>query len=67
MTNYPLACISHASLSMKQMVVATGGARDAYYFSGTSGLTFFKKGPLCQKIFILLYASPGILNVERHF
>ena len=49
------ACISHASHSTRQVVGATSGARDAYYFSGTPGLTFFRKGPHCLNKFILLY------------
>ena len=54
--DYSFACISHTSHSTRQVVGATCGARDdAYYYSGTPGLTFYRKGPLCLKKFILLY------------
>ena len=34
-----IICISHASHSTRQLMGATGGARDIYYFSETPGLT----------------------------
>ena len=47
-------------LGLCDFMGATCEARDAYYFYGTPGLTLFRKGPLCLKKFINIYASPGL-------
>ena len=50
--------LSHSTCT-RQVVGATSGARDAYYFSVTPGLTICRNGPL--------YASSGLIRLNANF